>query len=231
MNKERQAEGRRERKRRETHDRISKAAIKLFQKLGYEETTMDAIAEAADVSRRSLFYYFSSKEDVAFAYQEQFLSSVVREMRGQPKDWSWPALIESAMVHSIVDAASPENIAINELVRRTPALQSRYQLKYVHMEQAIAGVLAERGGGDEISRKRAEFLAAIFTAGFRISNKGFNGVNIKNLKDVQQKVHEQFRSIWQFLLEFGEEGLTHHKHQHPVRQLYSSPDKKGGKQK
>lgn len=200
--------GLRERKRRDTHHRIAQAAIKLFQSLGYEATTMDAIAETAEVSRRSLFHYFASKEDVAFASQELFLTAVVEEMRRQPKEWSWPALIEYAMERSIIEAASPENIAINELVRRTPSLQARYQLKYVHMEQAIAGVLIERSDGDVASRKRAELLAAVFTAGFRISLKDQSGESIKDHQDASQKVPALFRSLWQTLQEFGEEGLA-----------------------
>lgn len=174
---------------------------------------MDAIAEAADVSRRSLFHYFPSKEDVAFANQKKFLAVVVEEMRRQPMEWSWPALIECAMVRAIVDAASPENIAINNLVRRTPALQSRYQRKYVLMEQAIAGVLVERSNGDAASCTRAELLAAIFTAWFRIVTNDPNGASIKGHKDAQQKVPEAFRQFWQSLLAFGEEGLAHHKQQ------------------
>lgn len=209
-------EGRLERKQRETRDRISKSAIKLFLKLGYEETTMDAIAEAADVSRRSLFHYFPSKEDVAFANQEKFLAVVVEEMRKQPMEWSWPALIECAMVRAIVDAASLENIAISKLVRRTPALQSRYQRKYVLMEQAIASVLVERSNGDETSHKRAELLAAVFTAWFRIATNDPSGASIKGHKDAQQKVPEAFHQFWRSLLEFGEEGLAHHEQQDGV---------------
>lgn len=225
-------EGRRERKRRETHDRIAKAAIKLFLKLGYEETTMDAIAEAADVSRRSLFHYFSSKEDVLFANQEKFLSAVVEEIRRQPEEWSWPALIESAMVRAIADAANPENIAIDRLVRNTPALQSRHQLKYVHLEQAIAGALAERCDSDEASRRRAELLAAVVVAGFRISTTTSGAVDAKGHKSTQQSVPEQFQHFWQSLLEFGNEGTSYHQHEGQVpRQTHGSPSKNGGKRK
>ncbi len=225
-------EGRRERKRRETYDRIAKAAIKLFLKLGYEETTMDAIAEAADVSRRSLFHYFSSKEDVLFANQEKFLSAVVEEIRRQPKEWSWPALIESAMVRAIADASSPENIAIDEFVRHTPALQSRYQLKYVYLEQAIASALVERGNSDEASRRRAELLAAIVVAGLRISTKASSGEGIIGYKGTKQSVPEQFQRFWQSLHEFGEEGLSHHiRRDHLSRRVHSSLNKMGGKPK
>ncbi len=50
--------GLRERKRTETHARIQAEAIRLFLERGFETTTLDDIAEAAGVSRRSLFHYF-----------------------------------------------------------------------------------------------------------------------------------------------------------------------------
>jgi AcrR family transcriptional regulator len=55
---------RRERKRREVRDRLYRAAVSLFTEQGFEATTMDAIAERADVARATVFNYFSQK--VAF---------------------------------------------------------------------------------------------------------------------------------------------------------------------
>lgn len=55
---------RRERKRREVRDRLYRTAVSLFTEQGYEATTMDAIAESADVARATVFNYFSQK--VAF---------------------------------------------------------------------------------------------------------------------------------------------------------------------
>ena len=53
---------RRDRKKQETRQRIRRAAEDLFVAQGYEETAMDQIAERADVSRATLFNYFSAKE-------------------------------------------------------------------------------------------------------------------------------------------------------------------------
>ena len=65
-------EGRRERKRRETRERIEHAAMTLFLDRGFDATTIEDIAESADVSKRSFFDYFPSKEEVVFAWQDSF---------------------------------------------------------------------------------------------------------------------------------------------------------------
>ena len=60
-------EGLRERKRRETLRRVAERGLKLFLTNGYEATTLDAIAEAAGMSRRTFFYYLESKEEMLLA--------------------------------------------------------------------------------------------------------------------------------------------------------------------
>src|ERR1700759_1541663 len=59
----------RERKRQVTLDRIAETGLKLFIEHGYEATTLDAIAAAAGISRRTFFHYLKSKEDVLLAHE------------------------------------------------------------------------------------------------------------------------------------------------------------------
>jgi AcrR family transcriptional regulator len=68
----------RERRRAKARLDIARVAVKLFQEHGYEATTVDAIAEAADYSVRSFYRYFTSKEDVVF-FDIGFLLADVRE--------------------------------------------------------------------------------------------------------------------------------------------------------
>ncbi|MEA1649516.1 TetR/AcrR family transcriptional regulator [Nitrospirillum sp. BR 11164] len=85
-------EGLRDRKRRETMQRIADTGLKLFMENGFEATTLDAIAAAAGIARRTFFYYFKSKEDVLLAWQGSgFVEAIGPALRQEPTDQSpWP---------------------------------------------------------------------------------------------------------------------------------------------
>jgi AcrR family transcriptional regulator len=221
-------EGRRARKQRETRARIADAAMRLFLERGYEATTLDDVAEAADVSRRSLFDYFPTKEDVLFAGQDDFVPALVAELRQRPEDEPWPVLVEHALTRAVAAAATPESFAIDALVRRTPALQPRRQLKYLHLEQAIAGVLAERVAGDGRARRRAEMLAAVVVAGFRLATSDPEEAAARAAeRDVQRSVARDFRGFWGALRDFGEAGLAPRRPPAPARRLHPRRGKGG----
>ena len=73
---------RRERKKDETRERIVGAAIRLFTLKGFESTTVDEIAEAADVAKGTFFNYFPRKEAVLDALGEQVVQEMEEVTRG-----------------------------------------------------------------------------------------------------------------------------------------------------
>jgi len=161
-------EGLRERKRRQTRERISEAAIALFLERGFDATTIDDIAAAADVSKRSFFDYFPTKEDVIFAWQDGFGESLAAAVAERPADEPLLSVIEEAFVTTVTKAiADPRTLAIGDLICDTPALRARDQMKYAKLEQLLVDALVKRTKGKDGSL-RARLLAMMVVGTMRI---------------------------------------------------------------
>lgn len=74
------SEGRMERKKRELRQKISSVAIKLFEQQGFANTTMEQIAEEADVARKTLYNYFPVKEAIADEYVKGISNQLAQEV-------------------------------------------------------------------------------------------------------------------------------------------------------
>jgi len=72
------AAGRRDRKREQTKAGLVKAAVKLFVRQGYDETTIDEIVAAADVAKVTFYYHFRSKEDILHEIKRNCASETSR---------------------------------------------------------------------------------------------------------------------------------------------------------
>ncbi|AVT81103.1 MULTISPECIES: TetR family transcriptional regulator [Rhodopseudomonas] len=136
-------EGLRERKRRETLQRISDAALELFLNKGFDATTLDEIAEAAGISRRTFFYYFASKDDILTAYlgrrTDELRAAVLQSSSaGEPIDVVCTALLKLASKFG-----DRKTIATAGLVSGSEFLGTRAQSRYQTFEQGVADALFE----------------------------------------------------------------------------------------
>lgn len=138
--------GLRERKRAETHARIQSEAMRLFLSKGFEATTLDEIAEAADVSRRSLFHYFGSKEEIVFSTKADIPDVIVEAIHRRPADEPLLEMVENALTDLAERYQSPDTRALARLIHDTPALCAGDQAKYEKIERLLAKALADRKG-------------------------------------------------------------------------------------
>lgn len=138
--------GLRERKRAETHARIQCEAMRLFLKQGFEATTLDEIAGAAGVSRRSLFHYFDSKEEIVFSTKADFPDLVAAAIEGRPADEPLLLMVENAFLDMARDHRDPQARALARLIKDTPALAAGDQAKYEKVERVLAAALSRRKG-------------------------------------------------------------------------------------
>ena len=90
-------EGLRERKKQRTRESIVTVALELFAERGYQQTTVAEIAEAAEVSKGTVFAYFPSKEDIVFADTAPVCEDLLRQLRDRDPDRSAPDVLRSFM--------------------------------------------------------------------------------------------------------------------------------------
>ncbi|TCC08186.1 TetR/AcrR family transcriptional regulator [Kribbella soli] len=149
--------GLRERKKQQTYDALSQAAIALFLELGFDEVPVADIAAAADVSKPTLFKYFPTKEDLVMHRIADHRREAARIVRASPappvealRDHFRTGLAEREPTTGLND--HPQVVAYYNLVFGTPALATRLRAFMDDDERALTEVL----GGD----LTAELLSA-----------------------------------------------------------------------
>jgi AcrR family transcriptional regulator len=88
-------EGLRERKKRQTREAIAAAALELFERQGYAATTIAQIAAAADVSPRTVFGYFASKEELVFPDEAEWYARLEARINGRPPEETAPEALRA----------------------------------------------------------------------------------------------------------------------------------------
>jgi AcrR family transcriptional regulator len=141
--------GRRERKKRETRAALEAAALRLFAERGYEHTTIEDIADAADVAVRTFFRYFSSKRHVLFGDVAHTIVGRLRAaLANRPPSESPVQAVRAAMdAVDIDDYEQHRQIADRmRLMQQLPELLPAYQMIFHELQEAIAEFVASRTG-------------------------------------------------------------------------------------
>jgi AcrR family transcriptional regulator len=137
-------QGLRERKRRETSERIIEKGLKLFVKNGYEGTTLDAIAEAAGISRRTFFYYFKSKEDVLLTARDSGFREALRPaMLDESPDQAPIEAVQKCLIKLASRYETKESVVFDRLMQSTEALRARKEAVFVATEQILLEAMCE----------------------------------------------------------------------------------------
>ncbi len=142
----------RERKRQLTLDRIAEAGLKLFIENGYEATTLDAIAAASGISRRTFFYYLKSKEDVLLAHESgKFPQALRPTFLKQSPEQTPIAAARKTFLALASTYETKESILADRILRSIEALRLRKEALLIRMEDVLAEAMYElwpdpRGG-------------------------------------------------------------------------------------
>jgi AcrR family transcriptional regulator len=163
--------GLRERKKIKLRRLIQTESVRLFEAQGYEHTTVEQIAEAAETSTTTFYRYFPTKEDVVLDNDASplFEATVATRPAGEPL----AATIRAAMA-AVVGAAEADRdhtLARMRLIETVPALEARYAGQERRTIDYLARLLADRTGraGDDYQIELVAFVLAgvLFTASRR----------------------------------------------------------------
>lgn len=171
--------GLRERKKQRTRDSLVTAAHGLFLSQGFARTTVDEIAAAVDVSQRTFFRYFASKDEVALAVLADAEDHFVDCLRHRPPGESPLDAMRAAITQTWRELAADRPggmpgvraaLELIDLIESTPVLLAAHLSRLIEQEAVVAAILAEREGLDQTVDVRPRVLAAAFGAVVRVSH-------------------------------------------------------------
>ena len=137
--------GLRERKKSRTRETVRREAFRLFELNGYAQTTVDQIAEAADVSPRTFFRYFPTKESVLF--NDDLLSPIIEAFLAAPAHLSPVAAYRQAAAEVFSTMAGPDYdylIARQRLLYALPEAKGALWNEHVEAIRVLTAAVAKR---------------------------------------------------------------------------------------
>ncbi|MGC5342669.1 TetR family transcriptional regulator [Streptomyces sp. DT171] len=171
--------GLRERKKQRTRDALLRTALHLFTTQGYDETTVDEIADAVEVSQRTFFRYFANKEEAAFALQDMVESRFVAELRGRPAAEAPFEALRGAVLSAWNDVGTAiEEVVLVELhmrayrmIESTPSLLAAHLRRNSALEDEVARLIADRERLDMAQDPRPRVAVAAFCGVMRVAGR------------------------------------------------------------
>jgi AcrR family transcriptional regulator len=157
-----------ERRMQRTRRDLTKAAMTLFQKQGYDATTVEEIAAAAEVSPRTFYRQFPSKADIVIAMPRMGFEELVATLEDWPQGESIVDGLREGLVPAMGDASRADMEFMGTLMAQNPELRARRLEDFRQNEIAVAGALARRLeiSADEL---RVKVASATIVATMRVA--------------------------------------------------------------
>ena len=190
--------GLRERKKQQTRETIARVALQLFAERGYEHTTLADIANAADVSKRTIFAYFQSKEDILFCDQPSIVEQLKAKLEQRPSGTTTVDALRDFL--GTLRVGDEQARLRKKIITSNEALRLSERGRSGSVEQVIAESIAkDLGAGPDDIRPR--LVAASITTAFTSLRDRLEAESGEPLS------HEQAAGILDEVLEFLRGGL------------------------
>jgi AcrR family transcriptional regulator len=145
-----------------TRRQIADHAFALFMTQGFESTTIEQIASAAEVGTRTLYRYYPTKESLIVDFVESSLDAAVGELRNQPDDTPLPQALYTVIdtVMRVTREDTDRVLAVYQLAEQAPSVKARLAEYALRWRIEVAGEVSRRIGGGE----HADLVAALVSA-------------------------------------------------------------------
>lgn len=179
---------------------VTRTALELFAERGFEETTVDDIADALGVSRRTLFRYFASKNDMAWGDFDWVLARLRCCLDATGRDEPLHEALGRAVVESnrYEDDQLPELRIRMRLITGVPALQAHSALRYAEWRAVIAEFVADRlgcGADDLVPQTVAHAALGTSMAAFLVWVDDPRSDLVENLRDAYRLLGSGLRAL------------------------------------
>jgi AcrR family transcriptional regulator len=157
----------RERKKASTRARLIEVAVELFVTKGFEATTVEEVAAACEVSPRTFFRYFATKEDLLFADPDERSAQILDVIARRPRREAPIETLRAAMLElsDIYEANRPTLVMRRRVFQSTEALRGRQFERQTRGVHSLA--VAIRGREPGLSELEARVIAGAATAAMR----------------------------------------------------------------
>ena len=163
--------GIRERKRQAVRDHLSDVALQLLADRPFDAVTVDEIAAAAGVSRRTFFRYFTSKEEVVLSFLDDMGARLHDAIVARPPDEPPLQAVHTALRPRIaaVAADAERTLRFVRLLQTSPSLRAQELERRARLRELVADAIAQRLGTDLNAGLRPRLLASIALVPFDVA--------------------------------------------------------------
>ena len=150
------ATGLRERKKQQTRELLAETARRLFSERGFERVSVAEIAREADVSEKTVFNYFPTKEDLVYwrleSFEEELLETIRSRAPGESVLDAFGRFVRAprGMLASHDEETRERLAALTRMIASSPALLAREQQIFAGYTASLAALIAEETGADDI---------------------------------------------------------------------------------
>jgi AcrR family transcriptional regulator len=174
---------------------LQAAALELYVRQGFEQTTVEEIARSVGLTERTFFRHFADKREVLFDGQDQLHQAFLDGVRAAPPSAS-PLEMVAAALAATADHFDDERRSWSRqrraVIAGNVALRERELLKSASLAAAVAGALRARGVGERTAALAAETGITVFTVAFA---EWIAEGEQRSLAEVEREVLEELRAL------------------------------------